>query len=75
MTDVTSKLPTRPSRCISRRSAEFRVFFALFFVVAIPFATISWVRAVARERTLITRGPLARAWAEADRITPIVFSV
>lgn len=75
MTDVTSKLPTRGCRNISRRSAEFRVFFGLFFVVAIPFATIAWVRAVAREKTLLTRGPLARAWAEADRITPIVFSV
>lgn len=75
MSDVTSKLPTRGYRNISRRSAEFRVFFGLFFVVAIPFATIAWVRAVAREKTLLTRGPLARAWAEADRITPIVFSV
>ena len=75
MADLTSSDTPRANRNISRRSAEFRLFFGIFFVLAIPFATIEWVRAVVQDRTLLTRGPLARAWAEADRITPIVFSV
>ncbi|MDA9944972.1 cytochrome PufQ [Paracoccaceae bacterium] len=27
-----------------------------------------------RKQTLMLHGPLARAWAEADRITPLIFS-
>lgn len=75
MTDVTSSDTPRANRNISRRSAEFRLFFAIFFVLAIPFGIYEWVVAVVTAKTLLVRGPLARAWAEADRITPIVFSV
>jgi len=73
MTDITSSTPTR-HRCGRRRGAEFHLYFALIFMAAIPFAAVAWVRDVIRNRSLNMHGPLARAWAEADRITPLIFS-
>ncbi len=73
MTDMTSNPPAR-TRCGRRRGAEFQFYFALIFTAAIPFAFAAWVRNVIRYRSLNMHGPLARAWAEADRITPVIFS-
>ena len=72
MTDVTSQahLAAPPRR---RRSAEFHLYFVLIFFLALPAAWIGWGRDVARLRTLNLRGPMARAWREADRITPMIF--
>jgi hypothetical protein len=54
---------------------EYWVYFTLVFVMTLPAASFRWMRDVARHQTLNLRGPLARAWAEADRLTPIIFSV
>jgi hypothetical protein len=70
MADVTSNAPRSHAR---RRDAEFNTYFALIFIAALPFSTVGWVLDIGRRRTLNMRGPLARAWAEADRITPLVF--
>ena len=73
MTDMTSNAP--PARAPGRqRGTEFKIYFTLIFFLALPFATERWVANVIRRRTLNVRGPLARAWAEADRITPLIFS-
>jgi len=71
MTDFTSDTPKRHS---ARRGAEFHLYFGIIFVLAIPFATVSWIADVFQRQTLNLHGPLARAWAEADRITPLIFS-
>ncbi len=71
MADVTSNAPRSQTR---RRDAEFTTYFVIIFLVALPFGTVDWVLDIARRRTLNLRGPLARAWAEADRITPLLFS-
>ena len=73
MTDITSNPPVR-SQNGRRRSVEFKVYFATIFVVALPFATARYLRDIVEYRTLNLRGPLARAWAEADRTTPFIFS-
>ncbi|MDG1459358.1 MAG: cytochrome PufQ [Pseudoprimorskyibacter sp.] len=57
-----------------RRSGEFVVYFTIIFIAALPFAAIEWVCDVFRRSTLNVPGPLARAWLEADRITPVIFS-
>ena len=72
MTDVASN--TSKSRTSSKRSMEFTFYFSIIFVLAIPFATVFWVLDVVRKQTLMLHGPLARAWAEADRVTPLIFS-
>ncbi|WP_397544065.1 cytochrome PufQ [Roseovarius salis] len=74
MTDLTSNTPPPRDSGGRRRNAEFHLYFALIFLLALPFATVRWVRDVVRHRTLDLRGPLARAWAEADRTTPLIFS-
>lgn len=53
--------------------AEFYVYFAMIFVIAIPIAAIAWAVAMVRERNLPVHGPLARAWREAGAITPAIF--
>jgi len=74
MTDLMSNAPQtrRPGR---RRTAEFMLYFGLIFVLALPGSFLGWIRDVIRLRTLNLLGPLARAWAEADRMTPLIFSV
>lgn len=72
MADMTSNPPVR--RIGRRRNAEFYVYFTLIFILAIPVGTERWIANVVRKRSLNTRGPLARAWAEADRITPMIFT-
>lgn len=53
--------------------AEFYVYFALIFVIAIPLAFVAWVWAALRDQRLPVHGPLARAWLEAGAITPAIF--
>jgi hypothetical protein len=73
MADFTTN-ETRPRGGHGRRGAEFTFYFAIIFVLAIPFAMVGWVLEVFQKQTLMLHGPLARAWAEADRITPLIFS-
>ena len=72
MTDVSQS--TRKFRAKPRRSFEFVLFFSIIFVLAIPFATVSWIVDVFRKKSIFLDGPLTRARAEADRITPVIFS-
>jgi hypothetical protein len=53
--------------------AEFVVYFAVIFLVAIPFAALAWLVQAATEQRLPSHGPLARAWREAGAITPAIF--
>ena len=74
MTDIAP--PSTPRRWTSRRrTVEFNLYFAVIFVLALPSASLAWARDVIRLRTLNLLGPLARAWAEADRTTPLIFSI
>ena len=72
MTDISQS--TRKFRAKPRRSFEFVLFFSIIFVLAIPFATVSWIVDVFRKKSIFLDGPLARARAEADRTTPVIFS-
>ena len=53
--------------------AEFYLYFALIFLIAIPFAAVGWVLKLVIDRRLPVHGPLARAWREAGSITPEIF--
>ena len=70
MADISSGAPTHNRR----RGVEFNLYFTLIFLAATPFGLVSWVRDVVRRRSLNLDGPLARAWQEAERITPLIFS-
>ncbi|WP_371227394.1 cytochrome PufQ [Roseovarius sp. 2305UL8-3] len=73
MTDMTSNTPRRP--CKGRRTIEFWVYFTIIFLFALPSTHFRYVRDVWRQSSLNVPGPMARAWSEADRLTPIIFSV
>ena len=72
MTDVSQS--TRKFRAKPRRSFEFILYFSIIFVLAIPFSTVIWIAEVFRKKSVFVDGPLARSRAEADRITPVIFS-
>ena len=72
MADITSNVPRQ--RTAKRRGAEFYVYFSIIFVLAIPVGIERYLAAIIRKHSLDVRGPIARAWAEADRITPLIFS-
>ncbi len=73
MTDITNA-PVEARTPGKKRGVEFNIYFSLIFILAIPVGTERWIANVVRKRSLDVRGPLARAWAEADRITPLIFS-
>ena len=73
MADISSNPPIR--RVGRRRGIEFQIYFSLIFLLAIPVGTERWIANVVRKRSLDVRGPLARAWAEADRVTPMIFTI
>ena len=73
MTDISSIPPLR--RIGRQRGIEFKVYFSLIFLLAIPVGLERWIANVIRARSLNVRGPLTRAWAEANRITPLIFTI
>ena len=72
MTDVSQS--TRKFRAKPRRSFEFILYFSVIFLLAIPFSTVIWVVEMFRKKSVFLDGPIARSRAEADRITPVIFS-
>ena len=72
MTDVSQS--TRKFKAKPRRSFEFILYFSIIFVLAIPFSTVIWIAEVFRKKSVFVDGPIARSRAEADRITPVIFS-
>jgi hypothetical protein len=73
MADVTSNAPRHYAP--RKRGAEFYTYFVMIFIATLPFSTVRWAIDIVRRRTLNMRGPLARAWVEADRITPLLVSL
>lgn len=65
-----------PQQCggAKRRGIEFRIYYGLIFVLALPVKMVRWIRDIVSARSLKVRGPIARALSEADRVTPIIFS-
>jgi len=72
MTDVSQS--TKKFRAKPRRSFEFVLYFSIIFLLAIPFSTVIWVVEMFRKKSVFLDGPIARSRAEADRITPVIFS-
>jgi hypothetical protein len=53
---------------------EYRIYFAIIFLVALPWAVISRLFGLGGEADA-GKGVLARAWRQAGTITPLIFSV
>ena len=52
---------------------EYRLYFALIFLLALPFALLAHFWAVVRHARAPAQGPVARACAEAHAIAPMIF--
>jgi hypothetical protein len=53
--------------------AEFRIYFALIFVLALPVGLVTWTYRLVTTARLPALSPLHRAWADARAITPWIF--
>ncbi len=70
MADFTVNSPK--SRVIRADGWEYRLYFALVFALALPFATLRCLRA-RLAAAAPNPGPIARARAEANQIVPMIF--
>nr|WP_298844788.1 cytochrome PufQ [uncultured Roseobacter sp.] len=68
----SQEAPRETSR--RRHSVEFTVYFAIIFVATLPLATLTWAMQALRSRSFTDKGPMARAWTQAQIITPMIFS-
>jgi hypothetical protein len=71
MTDHSVNLPRGRAK---GSAAEFTVYFALIFALALPFAVLGWAWSAIRHGRLPEKGPIKRAWCEARQITPMIFT-
>jgi hypothetical protein len=53
--------------------AEFFVYFALIFVLALPVQALAWVGSLLWTLHMPSSGPVRRAWHDAASITPMIF--
>jgi PufQ cytochrome subunit len=53
--------------------AEFYVYFALIFLVAIPFSILGWIASAVMSGHMPGQNAISRAWSEAQAITPLIF--
>lgn len=76
MSDFTTDqlgTPTRRSRS-APPMREYYTFFALIFLATLPLACLTWALRALRRLELPERGPIRAAWAQAQIITPQIFS-
>jgi hypothetical protein len=71
MSDYTSDGGLHPVKKAPK--AEFLVYFSLIFVLGLVPQTLGWLYQTARHASLPKQGPVARAWKDAQAITPQIF--
>ena len=52
---------------------EFKVYFALILLIAVPVQLIAWSGEAVVRRRVPRLDPLTRAWKDATAITPMIF--
>ncbi len=70
MADFTVNAPR--ARHMRTGKWEYRIWFALIFGAALPFALGSWAWGTLRDGRMPAQGPVARARAEAHLIAPTI---
>jgi len=53
--------------------AEFKVYFALILIIAVPVQLIAWTAEAVIRARWPRLDPLTRAWKDATAITPMIF--
>ena len=74
MTDQTTNIMNSYSRPRTNATWEYRIYFTLIFMAALPFAFGGVILSLfGFGGTRRKGGVLKRAWAEAHSITPMIF--
>lgn len=76
MSDHTSSefdFDDAPSHAHKAPRAEFAFYFALIFAATLPLACLTWALSFLKHG-FKTKGPIKRAWTQANIITPMIFS-
>ncbi len=74
MSDQTSGGGFEMERRRTTPKGEFAVYFAIIFVATLPLACLTWALSLLKNGTADGRGPIKRAWSQANIITPMIFS-
>ena len=76
MTDMTSNVAEQTHAQSKRKTnqTEFMVYFAIIFLATLPLACLTWALAAIKSRSFTDKGPMARAWSQAQIITPMIFN-
>lgn len=74
MSDQTSNGGFEVSQKRSTPKGEFVVYFAIIFVATVPLACLTWALSILKNGNAGGRGPIKRAWSQANIITPMIFS-
>ena len=53
--------------------AEFKVYFALILLIAVPVHVVGWVGETVIRGHMPRLDPITRAWKDATAITPMIF--
>lgn len=72
MTDISPD--THGVRAHKPPRTEYLIYFGIIFLATLPLATLSWALAAMRQGSLTDKGPIKRAWVQAQIITPMIFS-
>ncbi|WP_439143375.1 cytochrome PufQ [Planktotalea sp.] len=75
MTDFTNDASwsAQDGKSASATSTEYKVYFSLILLAALPICTLIWAFSTVRNVALPEQGPLRKAWSEAHSITPRIF--
>ena len=71
MSDYTANGEMHHARRVPK--AEFIIYFSLIFSLAILPHVVGWALQTIRHARLPRLSPLARAWKDAQAVTPMIF--
>ncbi len=71
MSDYTANSAGHHAKRVPK--AEFILYFTLIFSLALLPHVVGWLYQAVRHASLPRRSPLARAWLDAQAITPMIF--
>lgn len=72
--DFTPAASAPRARRARAHQREYFAYFALIFLATLPLTCLTWALSTLRRLELPAKGPLASAWAQAQIITPRIFS-
>ena len=71
MSDYTSNGGLHPAKRVPR--VEFVIYFTMIFCLALGPHLLGWTYQLIRHMALPRLSPVARAWLDAQAVTPMIF--